>query len=231
MSLGDMSLMGMGKSGAMTMEWTLTTFGLMFLMWWIMMIGMMVPSAAPMILLYSTISRKQLEKNHADQAITIFVASYLLIWFFFSLLATLAQWLLTEASLVSPMLMESKPSLTLGLLIACGIYQLSPLKQTCLSNCRSPLSFFMARWQPGRLGSLKMGLSHGAYCVGCCWLLMALLFVGGVMNLLWVALIAMFVLVEKVLPQGDLISKLGGVVMLILAGYQLVSGVIVSRVM
>jgi predicted metal-binding membrane protein len=111
--------------------------------------------------------------------------------------------------------------LTIALLLACGIYQLTPLKQACLGKCRSPLSFLMTKWLPGNLGALKMGLSHGAYCVGCCWLLMALLFVGGVMNLFWVALIAVVVLAEKALPRGDLFGKAGGLVMIALAAYMI----------
>ena len=225
MAAGDMSLMGMGgrmdamKSGmGQTMHaWTSTTFVLMAVMWWVMMVGMMVPSAAPMILLFAKVARKQARDENPGLRVTLFTCAYLLIWAAFSVAATLAQWGLTEAALVSTMMVGTSRWLTIGLLLACGGYQLSPLKQACLGKCRSPLSFLMSKWLPGDIGALKMGLSHGAYCLGCCWLLMALLFVGGVMNLFWVALIAILVLAEKVLPNGDLFGKLGGIIMLALA--------------
>ena len=215
MAAGDMSLMGMGE----TTRWTFTTFGLMLLMWWVMMVGMMVPSAAPMILLFAAISRGKNPGDNPVQPIAIFITTYLITWLFFSVLATLAQWALSESFLLSPMMVTSSKALTISLLVACGIYQLTPLKHACLRKCRSPLSFLMTRWQPGNLGAVKMGFSHGAYCLGCCWLLMALLFVGGVMNLLWVALIAGLVLAEKVLPRGELLGSLSGFMMLIVAAY------------
>ncbi|MDA1101526.1 MAG: DUF2182 domain-containing protein [Proteobacteria bacterium] len=225
MAQGDMSLGGIGKMtpspiGAMTatmVQWSPTTFALMLVMWWVMMVGMMVPSAAPMILLFATVTRKQAAGENPGRRIALFTTAYLLIWGGFSLLAALAQWALTEAALLSPMMVGTSRFLTVGLLLACGAYQLSPLKQACLVKCRSPLSFLMTRWQGGDLGALKMGLSHGAYCVGCCWLLMPLLFVGGVMNLFWIALIAMLVLGEKIVPRGDLFGRLGGMAMLLLA--------------
>ena len=224
MAAGDMSLMGMGKMGVMPMNhWTLTTFALALIMWCIMMIGMMVPSAAPMILLFALITRKQSPEGNPGPSIAIFIASYIVIWSIFSLLATLAQWALTEVALLSPMMVSNSNKLTIGLLLACGTYQLSPLKQACLGKCRSPLSFLMNNWQQGNIGALKMGLSHGAYCVGCCWLLMALLFVGGVMSLVWIAMIAGLALVEKVFPHGELLGKLGGVMLLTMASYMFLS--------
>ncbi len=224
MAQGDMSLTGAGTTGAMTAalaQWTPSTFALMLVMWWVMMVGMMVPSAAPMILLFATVTRKAAGEENPGPRIAIFTATYLLVWAGFSLSATLAQWALSEATLLSPMMVASSKWLIIALLAAAGAYQLSPLKQACLGKCRSPLSFLMTRWQPGDLGAFKMGLSHGAYCLGCCWLLMALLFAGGVMNLFWVALIAVLVLAEKVLPRGDLIGRLGGVAMLALAAYMI----------
>jgi predicted metal-binding membrane protein len=219
MAKGDMSLMGMGAMTASMSQWSLITFALMGVMWWVMMVGMMVPSAAPMILLFATVTRKGAGDGRPGLRIAIFTAAYLAIWAGFSVLASLAQWALTEAALLSPMMVGTSDWLIIALLAASGAYQLSPLKQACLGKCRSPLSFLMTNWQPGDLGALKMGLSHGAYCLGCCWLLMALLFVGGVMNLFWVALIAVGVLAEKVLPRGDLFGRLGGVAMLVLAAY------------
>lgn len=224
MSQGDMSLMGMAVMATGSMQatmgaWTTTTFALMAVMWFVMMVGMMVPSAAPMILLFATVTRKQAQDKNPSLRIAIFAGAYLFVWALFSIAATLAQWALTEAALVSPMMIGTSKWLTIVLLGACGIYQLTPLKQACLGKCRSPLGFLMTGWLPGDLGALKMGLSHGAYCLGCCWLLMGLLFVGGVMNLLWVALIAILVLGEKVLPHGDLFGKFGGVAMLAVAVY------------
>ncbi|MDE0942082.1 MAG: DUF2182 domain-containing protein [Alphaproteobacteria bacterium] len=224
MAQGDMSMMGMaaiatGSMQATMSQWTATTFALMGVMWFVMMVGMMVPSAAPMILLFATVTRKQAREENPGLRIVLFTSTYLFIWAMFSIAATAAQWALTEAALLSPMMIGTSKWLTIGLLTACGIYQLTPLKQACLGKCRSPLGFLMSKWQPGDLGALKMGLSHGAYCLGCCWLLMGLLFVGGVMNLLWVALIAVLVLGEKVLPRGDLFGKVGGGVMLALAAY------------
>jgi predicted metal-binding membrane protein len=222
MAAGDMRLMGMGNttfSMSDTSRWTLITFGFMLLMWCIMMIGMMIPSAAPMILLFAMISRKQSENRSPGTAIALFTAAYLVVWFGFSFLATFAQWLLNELTLLSPMMVANSRALTIGLLIGCGIYQLSPLKQACLGKCRSPLGFLTTRWQSGNAGALKMGLSHGIYCVGCCWLLMALLFLGGVMNLMWIVIIAVFVLAEKIVPRGDLIAGISGIAMLIVAVY------------
>ncbi len=244
MADGDMSLMGMGGMApgttsampqsltanltanlTMTMTaWTPATVVLMTVMWWVMMAGMMIPSAAPMILLFAKVTRQQAKGESPGLRIAIFIAAYLIIWAGFSLLATSAQWALTEAALLSPMMVGTSRVLTIGLLLACGIYQLTPLKQACLGKCRSPLAFLMTKWRPGDLGALKMGLSHGGYCVGCCWLLMTLLFVGGVMNLLWVAAIAVLVLAEKVLPHGDLVGRLGGIAMLVLAAYMILLG-------
>ena len=226
MAQGDMSLMGMGHMVAGSMKatmgvWTGSTFALMAVMWFVMMVGMMVPSAAPMILLFATVTRKQAPDEKPGLRIAIFTGTYLFIWALFSIAATLAQWALAEADLVSPMMVGTSKWLTIGLLVACGIYQLTPLKQACLGKCRSPLGFLIKKWLPGDFGALKMGLSHGAYCLGCCWLLMSLLFVGGVMNLLWVALIAILVLGEKILPRGDLFGKFGGGAMLVVAAYMI----------
>ncbi|MBV40469.1 MAG: hypothetical protein CMM23_17740 [Rhodospirillaceae bacterium] len=239
MAAGDMRLMGMARMGgqmanmgqAMTQTmsgWSLTTFILMGLMWWVMMVGMMVPSAAPMILLFAMVTRKQAKDENPGLRIALFTAAYLIIWAVFSIAATIAQWTLTKAALISLMMVGTSCWLTIGLLLACGIYQLTPLKQAFLGKCHSPLSFLMTKWLPGNLGALKMGLSHGAYCVGCCWLLTALLFVGGVMNLFWVALIAILVLGEKVMPRGDLFGKAGGMVMIALTAYMVLPGSLFS---
>jgi len=190
--------------------WSAVDFVLMFLMWAIMMIGMMLPSAAPMILLYARVCRTQREKGRPFAPTGAFVAGYVAVWAAFSLAAAVLQWALEQAALLSPMMVSTSPTLGGGLLIAAGIYQLSPLKHVCLKHCRGPLDFIVRHWRKGTGGALIMGIEHGAYCVGCCWFLMGLLFVGGVMNLLWVAGIAIFVLLEKVAPLGELTARAGG---------------------
>lgn len=203
----------------MIAPWTGTTFLLMFMMWWVMMTGMMVPSAAPMILLFALVHRKTLADMNPLLHTTMFTLGYLLTWGVFSAVATALQWWLTEALLLSAVMVSTSKWLGSGLLVAAGIYQLTPLKGACLRHCRSPIHFLSTHWRKGIVGSLRMGVEHGAFCVGCCWFLMALLFVGGVMNLIWVAAIAIFVLVEKVVPRGDLVGKASGVAMLGVAAY------------
>ena len=152
----------------------------------------------------------------------VFLAGYVLVWMGFSMLASLAQWGLHSLALLSPMMVSTSPILGGLILVAAGVLQWTPLKSTCLTHCRSPLGFLMTEWREGPRGALIMGLHHGGYCVGCCWSLMALLFVAGVMNLLWVATIAAFVLVEKVVPRGELVGRIAGGV-LVLAGLVLLS--------
>ena len=227
MAQGDMSLMGMASmGGGMAMElqpWTVLTFALMFAMWWIMMVGMMIPSAAPMILIYARVQRKKLPDENPVLRSGIFSLGYVIAWLVFSLVATLLQWALGEAALLSPMMIATSHYLGAAILLAAGIYQLTPLKQACLAKCRSPIHFLTTHWRNGNAGALKMGIDHGRYCVGCCWFLMALLFFGGVMNLLWVAAIAILVLLEKLLPRGDLVAKISGGLMLAFAGYLVVA--------
>jgi predicted metal-binding membrane protein len=186
-------------------------------MWAVMMVAMMVPSATPMIFAFLQVNRGRKAANRPFVPVTIFVVGYLAVWAAFSALATFAQWGLHRTALLSPAMAATSPALNGGLLIAAGIFQWTPLKLACLKGCRSPLSFLMGEWREGTGGAFVMGLRHGAYCVGCCWVLMALLFVAGVMNLLWVAVIALFVMAEKLLPRGELIARVSGVA-LILAG-------------
>lgn len=204
--------------------WSWDYFVMMFLMWAIMMVGMMVPTAAPMILIYAQFARK---RGNAGTYLSTgaFVSGYLLVWTGFSLAATLAQWGLDSAALLSPMMVSRSPWLGAGLLIAAGVFQLTPLKNACLSHCRSPFQFFMSHWRAGRLGALRMGLHHGWYCLGCCWALMGLLFFGGVMNLLWIAAITAFVLLEKVLPRGPIAGKVTGYAMIAVGSVVLIAGV------
>jgi predicted metal-binding membrane protein len=145
----------------------------------------------------------------------IFLSGYLLVWTGFSGLATLTQWGFHSAALLSPMMVSTSPLLGGIILLVAGLLQWTPLKYACLTHCRSPLSFLMTDWREGYRGALIMGLRHGSYCTGCCWFLMALLFVAGVMNLLWVATITAFVLIEKIAPRGEVVGRLGGVVLVI----------------
>ena len=219
MAVGDMTLMGMGAMTMSQMPWSLLTFLLMFIMWSVMMVGMMVPSVAPMVLLFARVQRRKLADQAPAARIAAFTAGYLLIWTSFSLIATGLQWALTELRLLSPMMESTSQFLAVGVLLAAGIYQLTPLKLACLKQCQSPIGFLTMHWKDGISGSLSMGIEHGMYCLGCCWLLMALLFVGGVMNLIWVAIIATFVLLEKVVPKGEIIGRVGGILLIVFAGF------------
>ena len=184
-------------------HWSMGYFWMMFAMWSIMMVGMMLPSVAPMILIYAAVAKKASKQETPVAPIGAFTLGYLTVWIVFSLFATIAQWGLDKAAMLSPMMVAKSPYLGTGLLIAAGIYQWLPIKKSCLQHCRSPFHFISSHWQPGKFGAFKMGLDHGVFCLGCCWVLMLLLFVGGVMNLVWIATIALFVLLEKVLPVGD----------------------------
>ena len=193
--------------------WSVIEFALMFVMWTIMMFGMMVPSAAPMILIYARVGREAEKKGKPLAGTAYFVAGYLLAWIAFSLVATTGQWMLERASLLTPM-MASKSAIVGGIvLVAAGVFQWMPLKDICLNHCQAPLMFIQRhggfRRQP--LGSLRIGFYHGLYCIGCCWALMALLFVGGIMNVVWIAGIAIFVLAEKVIPLGNILSRVAGI--------------------
>ena len=199
--------------------WVVEDFVFQYVMWAVMMVAMMIPSAAPMILLFVTVNRRRQEQQRPYVPTTVFAAGYVIVWAGFAAGATLAQWGLHSATLLSPM-MESTNSLLGGaLLLAAALFQLSPLKYACLAHCRSPLGFIMTEWREGTGGALTMGLKHGAYCVGCCWVLMTLLFVTGVMNLVWVALIAAFVLLEKMVPRGPWVSRIAGLAFIGLAGW------------
>lgn len=215
--------------------WGISYWIIMALMWWVMMIAMMVPSAAPMILLYARVYRhaqnngqKNGQKNdqidHTAIPTTAFVSGYLLAWLTFSLAATSLQWTLEQAGLIHAMMMWSTNSVLSGsFLITAGIYQLSPLKNICLKHCRSPAEFLSRHWRKDRLGAVRMGLEHGLYCIGCCWFLMALLFVGGIMNLVWIAGLAVFVLVEKLATYGHVIGRTLGLLMIAAGGYLLLA--------
>lgn len=213
----DMQHMDMGMAMPQMQAWGIFELVLLFVMWAVMMVAMMVPSAAPLILIFASAYRKRQERKDPVVPTAIFLMGYLLVWTGFSGLATLAQWGLHSAALLSPMMVSTNSILGGILLLAAGIFQWTSLKHACLSHCRSPIGFLMSHWKEGTRGALIMGLEHGTYCVGCCWILMVLLFVAGVMNLVWVTFIAAFVLAEKVLPRGDLVGRVAGG-MLMLAG-------------
>lgn len=184
-----------------------------FIMWGVMMVAMMLPGAAPTILLYNTVSRRQRERGGTGGSMPLFTAGYIVVWAGFSVGATVLQWALHDAGLATPGGMQVIPLIGGAILVAAGAYQWSSLKQACLRHCRSPLDFVLTGWRSGRRGALAMGLEHGAFCLGCCWALMLLLFVGGVMNLLFVAAIAVFVLLEKTLPRGHQVATVTGAVL------------------
>jgi predicted metal-binding membrane protein len=200
----------MGMAAMAPMAWTPGYAVLMLCMWWIMMMAMMLPSATPMILLFALINRKQRAQGAPYVPTGIFAAGYLLVWGAFSLVAVTAQWGLERMGLLSSMMASTSVLLGAGLLIAAGAYQFTPLKHACLRHCRSPLFFISHHWRPGNIGALRMGLEHGAFCTGCCWFLMALLFYGGIMNLYWIIGLAVFVLLEKTIPAGHWLGRITG---------------------
>ena len=203
----DMAMPGMDDMPDTAMPFTAPW---VFAMWWVMMLGMMLPSAAPMILTFAALERRKRERRQPYVPTAMFVAGYLIVWGGFSLAAAAAQWALQQSALLSPMLALVSPALGGVAFILAGIYQFTPIKYACLRQCRSPFAFVLNHWRDGWDGALRMGASHGLYCLGCCWVLMALLFAVGVMNLLWVAAIAAFVFAEKLLPGGVWVGRFGG---------------------
>jgi predicted metal-binding membrane protein len=195
--------------------WSPSYWIIALLMWWIMMVAMMTPSAAPMILLYARATRHAQADRRLQPGVVptaAFAGGYLIAWLGFSVAATLLMWLLERSGALSATRMASTGAWLSGcLLVAAGLYQFSSLKNACLSVCRAPADFLSRHWRPGASGALRMGMEHGAFCVGCCWALMALLFVGGVMNILWVAILTLLVLAEKVSLQGRWVSRVAGV--------------------
>lgn len=184
-------------------------------MWWVMMVAMMIPSAAPTLLLYVRVHRHHQEAADSAPPAFLFLLGYLLSWLLFSIAATLLHALLERSGLVHSMLMwSSSRALTGALLLLAGAYQLTPLKRTCLIQCRSPATWLAHHWRPGADGALRMGFHHGLFCVGCCWSLMLLLFAGGVMNLVWIAGLSIIVLLEKLLPRGEWLARGSGIVLL-----------------
>jgi predicted metal-binding membrane protein len=208
--------MGMGRATALSAR----EVGLELAMWSVMMVGMMLPSAAPTILLVTSLQRRALPRAAALRATGAFALGYVLVWCGFSVLATVAELGLQRAALLSPMGVSASPWLAGGLLVAAGLHQATPWKRRCLVQCRAPVGFVTRHWRPGAAGALRMGVVNGALCLGCCAALMALLFVGGVMNLLWIAALTAFVAVEKLAPQGARVARLAAPA-LVLAGVAL----------
>lgn len=199
-----MSGMDMGMMGEMAVlqPWHPIDLLLLFAMWGIMMVGMMIPTASPTVLLFARVNRMRSQAQRPYAPTGTFVLGYVAAWILFSLIATATQALLHTSALLSPMMVSESAILGGSILVAAGIFQWTPLKDQCLIHCRASHAFLAAYWREGTYGALAMGLRHGLYCVGCCWVLMALLFVTGVMNLVWVAILTVFVLLEKVVPSG-----------------------------
>ena len=215
-----MAAMGM----TLDLPWTAADGFFTFAMWSVMMVGMMAGAAAPVLLLFGAALAGRGQRGRVPQAVLMFGLGYVAVWIGFSACAALAQWALHGAAMLSPAMAASSPRLAGAILIAAGTYQLTPFKGACLTHCRSPLGFLMTHWRDGTMGALRMGLGHGVYCLGCCWALMGVLFVVGVMNLAWVAALAVFVLAEKIAPAGPVLARTAGATMIV-AGVLFVAGV------
>jgi len=208
--------MGGGRMMAMLPRWSPGYTALVSVMWWVMMVAMMLPTAAPTVLLVTSLAWDRLSNpNLVPARALLFASGYLLVWCGFSLAATLLQWSFDNAGLLSERMALGDAILASTILISAGVYQWMPTKDACLRHCRSPTEFLVRHWRPGSLGAVVTGVRHGLFCLGCCWMLMALLFVGGLMSLVWVGAIALFVLLEKTMPWGDWISRLGGMLLVV----------------
>jgi predicted metal-binding membrane protein len=189
--------------------------GYLIPMWIVMMIAMMVPSAAPSILLFANVARARKARGIPAASAGVFTLGYLVVWTVYATIAAILQSELNHRALLSSDMASASPWLGGGLLMLAGLYQWLPVKGTCLSHCRSRFGIFSHQWREGAGGALIMGIRHGSYCVGCCWALMTLLFVAGVMNLLWVAAIAIFVLAEKLGPGGRPLGRVTGALLMV----------------
>ena len=207
--------------------WSPVEAGVTLTMWIVMMVGMMLPSATPMVLLYARVGRQSRKEGKPFAATGFFAGGYLLAWVGFALAATLGQWLM-EGTLLSPALASASRIFSGAVLIVAGLYQWTPLKDACLSQCQTPIVFLQRHggFRRDPAGAVGLGLRHGLYCIGCCWALMTLLFVGGIMNVLWIAAIAIFVLAEKVFFPGRLLSRIAGTLLIAAGLWQLVSAAI-----
>ena len=215
--------MAPGEMSRASPVWAAGPFVMTFLMWSVMMVGMMLPSAAPAILLFLGIARNRRGRAGPVPSALAFTAGYIVLWVAFSALAALLQTWLEQLRLLTPMLRSASAAMTGILLIGAGVYQWLPVKEACLRQCRAPLQTFLFHWRRGPIGAFRMGAEHGLYCLGCCWALMLLLFTAGVMNLLWVAMIAALVFVEKLLPMGHAFARGSGCLMVVVGLYWLVA--------
>lgn len=214
---------GMKMGGPDLASWSAGSLLPLFIMWAVMMLAMMLPSAAPMLLTFAAVSRNRRRADRPYVPVAVFASGYLAIWCGFSLLAAVSQWLLHRWAVLSPAMASSSVLFAGSLLLVAGIFQFTPLKRSCLTRCRAPLDFIMTRWREGWRGAFGMGVEHGAFCAGCCWALMALLFVLGVMNILWIAVLTIVVALEKLLPRAKWLSASSGAA-LILWGIWVLAG-------
>jgi predicted metal-binding membrane protein len=200
--------------------WGAETIWMTFIMWAVMMAAMMLPTAIPMVLAFMIVNRQR-ESGGVIVPIWAFTSGYLSTWTVYSAGATVAQWALLRAALLSPAKLVSGPVLGGILLIAAGIFQWTPWKDACMAKCRNPIGFLLTHWRPGNMGAFSLGSRYGFYCVGCCWLLMMLSFALGVMNLIWMAALTVFMLIEKVSPAGQFISRAAGIGLMAWGGWML----------
>ena len=208
----------------MTSSWTAAHLALLFAMWAAMMIGMMLPSAAPTLLVYGMVARRGDGAADAPLRVHIFAGGYLVVWTLFSAIAALAQRAFTATEVLTPMMEARAPLASGAMLVAAGAYQLTPLKRACLDACQSPAAFLVKHWRAGRAGAFRIGLLHGWYCLGCCWALMLLLFAGGVMNLTIIVGLTVFLLLEKLMPPALQGGRFSGVVLLVAGVYMTLAG-------
>ena len=220
---------GMIMGGPDLSAWTAGSLLPLFLMWAVMMVAMMLPSAAPMLLTFAAVARNRRQAQRPYVSVAVFASGYAVIWCAFSLAAAAGQWFLHRAALLSPLMVSSSAGLAGTLLFAAGVFQFTPLKNSCLKRCRAPLEFIMTRWREGSYGAFSMGIEHGAFCAGCCWALMALLFVLGVMNILWIAALTIIVALEKLLPRAKWFSAVAGLALLCWGLYVVVARLGLTR--
>jgi predicted metal-binding membrane protein len=212
----DMSGAGMEIQHTCMMSWEMDDLIMVFTMWSVMMVAMMLPSALPMILLFTTLNRQRSETMSPLIPTGLFVVGYLAAWVAYSALATLAQWGLHASALLSHSMSIANPYLGGCILAASGIFQWTPFREACMTHCRSPIGFLLTHWKEGRVGALMMGLTHGTFCVGCCWMLMTISLVLGVMNMLWMAVLTILMFWEKVIsPNSIWLSRAAGAVLTI----------------
>ncbi len=200
-------------------DWNSADIAMLFIMWSVMMAGMMLPTVVPVVLLVDRVNQQRKQKHSPYTHTLYFILGYLLIWAVYSFVITLLQWWLHHLAMLSPMMVSANTLFSSALLIMAGLYQWSSLKQRCLEVCRSPLSIITTEWREGVFGAVLMGIKHGQYCLACCWFLMALLFVTGVMNLKWILILTLLVMAEKILPKAEILSKIIGLMLIILGLY------------